>query len=494
MVETYVSENPDKFNPLKSHKAEIDDTHITLKEIDLDELEMHLKKCRCSSSPGEDAITYKVLKKCPNEVKLRLTNIYNKCLELGYFPTIWKEAIGVMIPKPNKDSSITTNHRPISLLRCIGKLYERILAKRIRDDLEARDFFNKWQRAYRDKKEGIEHILRLVEHVQLGQNKSWMTAAILLDVEKAFDSVWHDGLRYKLAHIDLPTKIVRILSSFLDGRSIKVKVQNQCSDKVFLNAGTPQGSVLSPLLFLIYVNDLPIHPANKVEASQFADDLGLWTSHNNEKAIERRLQSTLSDLELWCSMWRIKLNAGKTQLIIFNRRKSPPNIKLTLFNQEIEQFDKVTLLGMILDKRLTLKEHFDAIRKKANSRINLLCRLKGTNWGAPSECLIRLYKSFIRPVLEYGAIVLAAANQTRLLEIQRLQNKALRIALRMPRFTSIKNLHEMAKIELISERLLRLGGKTIKRIDQSKLFKELKLHRYLLKVNNKSTTLDKYIR
>ena len=397
-----------------------------------------------------------------------------------------------MIPKPNKDAHVTTNHRPISLLRCIGKLFERILAYRIRGHLEAKKFFNKWQRAYRDKMEGIEHILRLVEHVQLGQNRNWLTAAIMLDVEKAFDSVWHDGLKYKLAHIDLPIKIIRILSSFLDDRSIKVRVQNECSDNVKLNAGTPQGSVLSPLLFLIYVNDLPIHPSNKVEASQFADDLGLWTSHKNIKAVERRLQDTLKDLELWCSLWRIKLNAGKTQLITFSKRHNQERIRLTLFNQEIEHYDQVTLLGVTLDKKLTLKPHFENIKRKANQRISLLCRLRGTNWGASPECLIKLYKAFIRPVLEYGAVVLAAANKTRLLEIQRIQNKALRIALRLPKYTPIAVLHETAKVVPIDQRLLQLGQKTIRRISRSVLFKELRLQNALLKTNNKTTTLEKY--
>ena len=491
-VEKYVNDNEVKFKPLEVLTNEADDAHITLKTIEINEIDMHLKQCRSNSSPGEDNISFKLLKKCPIEIKSRLKTIYNVCLRIGYFPTCWKEAVGVMIPKPNKDTQVTTNHRPISLLRCIGKMFERVLAHRIRGNLEEKEFFNKWQRAYRDKKEGIEHILRLVEHAQLGHNRNWITAAVLLDVEKAFDSVWHAGLKYKLAHCKLPTKIVRILSSFLDDRTIKVRVQQQCSNSVKLNAGTPQGSVLSPLLFLIYVNDLPIHPANKVEASQFADDLGLWTTHKQERIVQKRLQATLTDLELWCSLWRIKLNAGKTQLIVFNRRTRVPAIRVTLFNQVVQQFDQVTLLGMTLDKRLTLKAHFEAIRQKANKRITLLCRLRGTNWGASQKCLVRLYKAYIRPVLEYGAIILAAANKTRLAQLQLIQNRALRICLRMPKYTRIRVLHELANIEPIRQRLENLGRKTISRIRKSELFSELKVHNAIYKVKNKCTTLDKY--
>ena len=134
------------------------------------------------------------------------------------------------------------------------------------------------------------------------------------------------------------------------------------------------------------------------------------------------------------------------------------------------------MLGMTLDKRLTLKAYFEAIRQKANKRITLLCRLRGTNWGASQKCLVRLYKAYIRPVLEYGAIILAAANKTRLAQLQVIQNRALRICLRMPKYTRISVLHELANIEPIRQRLENLGRKTISRIRKSELFSELKIH------------------
>ena len=182
----------------------------------------------------------------------------------------------------------------------------------------------------------MEHVLRLVDDAQIAQTKKQVGAAVFIDVEKAFDSVWHDGLKYKLMNSNLPRKIVRLMASFLTNRKIAVNINGTISDQIPLNAGTPQGSVLSTLLFLIYVNDIPIDPLNNnVSVSQFADDLGFWTFAKNGRIIQYRLAKTLSDLEIWCSKWRIKLIAKKTQLLLIRQTKQRNlNINLELFGEK----------------------------------------------------------------------------------------------------------------------------------------------------------------
>ena len=152
----------------------------------------------------------------------------------------------------------------------------------------------------------MEHVLRLVEGTQLRFTKRWKGGAIFIDVEKTFDSVWHDGLRYKLMNGSLPRKMVRLISSFLSDRTIKVNCCNNCSEEVTLNAGTPQGSVLSTLLFIFYVKDIPDMSSLKVRLSQFAVDIGIWTHAGN--AIKIKLSKALKLIEAWCSKWRIKLS------------------------------------------------------------------------------------------------------------------------------------------------------------------------------------------
>ena len=140
-----------------------------------------------------------------------MAKICNACMATGYYPKLWKKDI--MIPKPDKDGKMPGDYRPISLPSCMGKLFEKTLAGRIRNFLEKEKFFNKWQNGFRNKRIAMEHVFRLVEETQLGFTKKWKGGAIFIDVEKAFDSVWHDGLRYKLMNGSLPRKMIRLISS-----------------------------------------------------------------------------------------------------------------------------------------------------------------------------------------------------------------------------------------------------------------------------------------
>ena len=145
--------------------------------------------------------------------------------------------------------------------------------------------------------------------------------AAFLDVEKAFDNVWHNGLRYKIDQLDLPTKLCRWLSDFLVGRVIQVKTEGFLSPKVYPNAGVPQGSNLSPLLFLIYLNDMPNPSHHQTDKSQFADDAGQWAVSKNIDLAVEYLQRDLDKLARWCAKWRIKLNPEKTKVIIFSKSR-----------------------------------------------------------------------------------------------------------------------------------------------------------------------------
>ena len=178
----------------------------------------------------------------------------------------------------------------------------------------------------------------------------------------------------------LPRKMVRLISSFLSDRTIKVNCCNNCSEEVTLNAGTPQGSVLSPLLFIIYVNDIPDMSSLNVKLSQFADDMGIWAHATNAKWVKAKLSKALKLIEVWCSKWRIKLNAGKTQLIVFSVGPKPELIDPELFGEPIIQTQTAKLLGILFDRRLSFKDHMKDLMTKVYRRLNLLKLLKGTNW------------------------------------------------------------------------------------------------------------------
>ena len=495
-VESTIKEHEMLFKPLISHVPEEDDDHETLTPITTGEIKAYLKKCKSSSAPGLDGIRYGVLKQANDKVYEALAQICNACMATGYYPKLWKKAEGIMIPKPGKDGKMPGNYRPISLLSCMGKLFEKTLAGRIRNFLEKEKFFNKWQNGFRSKRIAMEHVFRLVEETQLGFTKKWKGGAIFIDVEKAFDSVWHDGLRYKLMNGSLPRKMVRLISSFLSDRTIKVNCCNNCSEEVTLNAGTPQGSVLSPLLFIIYVNDIPDMSSLNVKLSQFADDMGIWAHATNAKWVKAKLSKALKLIEAWCSKWRIKLNAGKTQLIVFSVGPKPELIDLELFGEPIIQTQTAKLLGILFDRRLSFKDHMKDLMTKVYRRLNLLKLLKGTNWGARPYTILKAYKCFIRPVLEYGSLITGALRESQVKEMQIFQNKCLRLALGVTYLDRMRtiDLHDLTNVPMIKTRMTAMAVKTFRSLENTQCFKDLVLnHEIVQKRSGSNTILDQLL-
>ena len=201
-----------------------------------------------------------------------LAKLFTSSIQLGYIPTTWKIATLCMLLKPDKLPSLTTSYRPISLISSVRKLFERVVEQRLRCHLENIGFLNKLQSGFRRAKSTNDHLFRLCQSIMENFNRDEHVVAASLDVEKAFDNVWHNGLRYKIFQLDLPTKMAHWLSDFLVGCVIQVNINGFLSNQINPNTAVAQGSVLNPLLCLIYVNDLPIPHHKQNSLSQFADD------------------------------------------------------------------------------------------------------------------------------------------------------------------------------------------------------------------------------
>ena len=313
-----------------------------------------------------------------------------------------------------------------------------------------------------------DHLLRLIEESHQGFKEGNVIASLFLDAEAAFDKCWHDGIRYKLREgCGLPDRLVRLLSSFLTDRTLQIVEGGLFSRIINLRAGTPQGSCLSPLIYIISVNDLPTGDHRGNSHFQFADDIAATASGRNEIQVVQKLQKSVDDIESWCRKWRVRLNGGKSNLVILSRKRKKlnENLCVLLFDDVVRPVTKAKFLGVEIDNTLRFKDHIQDLALRAEKRLNIL---KILAWGGTEpKILIRLYKTFIRSLFEYSAVCIVQCPDTVLDTLQKIQNRAIRICLRLPQYVSLDLLHQSACLPRIKERLVQLALTLVTKMRQS---------------------------
>jgi hypothetical protein len=212
------------------------------------------KACRIDGIPNE------CLRHLPRRPLVHLAHLFNHCLRLSHFPKTWREAIFITLPKHGKEQKFPQNLCPISLLSTIGKLFEKFVHNIVQKHIEERGMLNASQFGFRASHSTILQCMRLTEHVTLNFNNNMSTAAVFLDIEKAFDTTWHSGLLYKLSKLEFSTNLVKLIRSFLSQHKFSVSVEGKMSTPREMRAGVPHGSVLSATLYNIYINDGPKTP------------------------------------------------------------------------------------------------------------------------------------------------------------------------------------------------------------------------------------------
>jgi hypothetical protein len=373
-----------------------------------------------------------------------------------------------MVHKPGKSTTDPMSYRPISLLNVMGKFFERIILGRLYCYLEAINFFVEHQAGFRRNKSTTNNLVNTSEAIVLGLHQKHKGLLFNFDGEKAFDKVWTDGVIYKLAREDVvPKHFCRLLYSYLTDRLIQVKSNNVLSTTRNISAGTPQGGVLSPLIYIIYVNDLEKYTEHeKVTHSQFADDINSLVTDNRVARLFHRSQRILNKINQFCIDWRIKMNGNKTTALPFGFAKNRHLPPLYFAGSEIQYVSHARLLGVHYDTNMRFESHISELQRSARSRMRYLNRLVWLG-QAPPQLIMKAYKSFIRPKVEYACAAWAAnisnASWKRLESIQR---QAMRTALKMPRWTPSEYLYRAIKIPTAKQRLIQVTEKHFYRVNK----------------------------
>ena len=254
-----------------------------------------IKNLKNKKAPGFDLITAEVLKQLPRKAIIKFTKLINATLKLKHVPKLWKVAEVIMILKSGKPPQETTSYRPISLLPVISKVFEKILLKRLIPIIEEKGCIPNHQFGFRSKHSTIDQVHRITNVIEEALEMKQVCSTVFLDVAQAFDKVWHEGLNYKLRTI-LPKQYSDILESYITERYFRAKQENEYSDLKRIMAGVPQGSVLGPLLYLLYTCDIPTPLEEENVLATFADDTAIMAVGDNIEDSTCKLQANINNV------------------------------------------------------------------------------------------------------------------------------------------------------------------------------------------------------
>ncbi|KAJ1524620.1 hypothetical protein ONE63_011104 [Megalurothrips usitatus] len=284
-----------------------------------EELESEIKKLKVKKAPGADGIPNAAIKHLPPKIVQQTAVIFNECLKKSYFPSIWKTATIQPIPKPGKDPTLPASHRPISLLSNLGKLLERIIAKRLTEYLEENDLLNVQQYGFRRQHSTTHALMEFSDVATLAMSLGKHLGAVLLDASEAFPTMNHALLLHKMAALKFSPATVKLVKRYLEDRPFTVRVGEAQSTRRIMPQGTPQGSCLGPLLFIIYINSIKGLDSLQI---LYADDTTIYDGHKKATELRQLLQNKLDRVARYMDRSKIQLNAAKTQAIIITRRRT----------------------------------------------------------------------------------------------------------------------------------------------------------------------------
>ncbi|MEL7521032.1 MAG: reverse transcriptase family protein, partial [Cyanobacteria bacterium J06553_1] len=409
------------------------------------ELRRAIQQAKAKAASGEDGIAPRFLKNLGPVGRRCLLALLNESWESGYLPQSWRSADIIPLPKAGKPACDIASYRPVSLTSCVGKTLERMVAGRMQHLAEERGWWGQEQAGFRRRRCTEDQVLRLSQDISDGfqRSPSQRTVLALLDYSKAYDRVWREELLDVLMDCGLPRRFVVWVAGFLRNRLGRVTCAGVKGKRRIFRQGLPQGSVLSPLLFLFFVNGVCSVVPEGVRVSLYADDVAVWAQDRTKERALQKVLSAVQEIARWSQARKLQLSEGKCTLSLFSQdtREASWSPEVEVGGMRLRFEPRPTFLGVTLDRVLSFRPHAESVAARAGARSRVLSALAGQEWGWRRESLVPVFLAYIRSVLDYCAAGwqpwLARSSMG---VLERAQNRALRIVTGQCRTTPVEAL------------------------------------------------------
>ena len=394
-----------------------------------------LKSLNTGKASGPDGINNRIWYELRYEIAEPLCNLFNYSLFTCTIPRSWKIANVSAVFKKG-DTCNPSNYRPISLLCNVEKVFERIIFKHVFNFLKDTDFFTSYQSGFMPGDSTINQLTYLYDKFCNALDQGLEVRIIFFDISKAFDKVWHKGLIYKLEKSGVSGNLLRWFKNYLRDREQQVVIRGAKSRSLHISAGVPQGSILGPLLFLIFINDI----VDNIECpiNLFADDTSLYVLVNDPIDSARQLQNDIDRIDEWSDSWLVNFNPAKSETLLMTRKRIViDHPDLLMSGVKINPVTSHKHLGVTFSSDGSWHSHIMNIKQKAWSRVNIMKCLK---FRLDRKSLEMIYFAYVRPILEYADVIWDNCSQNDKNDLEKIQYEAARIVTGCTKLVSINSL------------------------------------------------------
>ena len=447
-----------------------DHTYFNIPCLTENETLKMLNKLDITKSTGLDQIGPRLLKLSANHIAKSVTYLINCSIQSQTFPTVWKSAKVNPLFKTGAVDDVN-NYRPISILPTLSKLIEKHVHDSFMSFLTQHALIYKSQSGFRKQHSCETALVYMIDKWLTALNEGNLIGTVMIDFRKAFDLVSHDILLKKLKLYKCTTDTLSWFYSYLTERKQSVSLNGAISEEQTIVCGVPQGSILGPLLFILFINDLPLYLEESVtNTDMYADDTTIYHISSNQHELELHLQKGLDSLKLWCSENGMVLNTAKTKVMLIatsQKRARLHNKSISLKYNDVSLTlttgDKI--LGLQINENLKWDSHISHLKKKISSNIWLLSRIKGF---VPLNYRIIFYKAYIQPHLDFCNIIWGSSTKTNLNCLLKLQKRACRIILE-DKYTTISEAMSVINILTIEQRIILQKAKFMYKVSKNKV-------------------------